>query len=88
MDFTTVDPIFIVQSKMSESQILHLTIPPKIDVYPFNVLTDNTPNSKFPVLVYRNVLNPKVIDEARSEKEYQDQLNKLLVANRWDALVS
>ncbi|KAK6205321.1 uncharacterized protein RJT21DRAFT_124472 [Scheffersomyces amazonensis] len=65
--------------------MLNLSNPATIETYSCNFHTDNTPNSKYPVLVYRNVLNKEFLNAATTEEDKVIQLNESLLPNGWSA---
>lgn len=60
----------------------------EIETYPINIVTTNTPNSKYPVLVYRNVLTGPMIDQSTDEAARKEHIKQLMEANNWRPEVS
>lgn len=61
---------------------------PNIESYSFDVTTQTTPNSKLPILVYRNVLDKHLVTGATKNREYIDHMNRVFMKNGLEALVS
>lgn len=54
-----------------------------VETYQIDHVTDTTPNSKLPVLVYRNVLSPNMTDALLSEEERERNAGELFAKNHW-----
>lgn len=57
-----------------------------IEVYYLPRITSTTPNSVFPIMVYRNVLSSKMTDLSLSEKERQNNVDEMFMENGWKIL--
>lgn len=60
----------------------------EIEQIPLNFVSDNTPNSKYPVLVYRNVLSGPMVDPGLDEALRKEHTKKLFQTNNWRPEVS
>lgn len=72
----------------SDSVRPSLTIMTGIEQIPLDFVSHNTPNSKYPVLVYRNVLSGSMVDPSSDEALRQEHTKKLFQTNNWRAEVS
>lgn len=57
-----------------------------VEVHYLSKITSTTPNSVFPVMVYRNVLTSNMTDLSLSEKERQNNVDEMFKANGWKIL--
>lgn len=54
-----------------------------IEIHQLLTITSTTPNSVFPVLVYRNVLTKAMTDPAIPERQRQQEVNNFFKAHGW-----
>lgn len=54
-----------------------------IEAHAVNFATKNAPNSKYPVLIYRNVLSEAMTDCKLTEAERESNTARLFEANHW-----
>lgn len=60
----------------------------EIEQIPLDFVSENTPNSKYPVLVYRNVLSGHMVDPSLDEALRREHTKKMFQTNNWRPEVS